>query len=308
MRPVAARQGPAAGRWVWGLSGAVTLAVLAILGGLFAARAGTTPDGALSAMPSHVITVPQPVTSLDVRSYGAEIRVTTGPGRLTRIAETITYSSRDAGPPAVTETVSGGRLTLAAPACASSGCEVGFDVTVPAGVTVAAASQGGPVLVAGVAAASVDSGGGQVRAAGIRGPLTARTDGGPLLLDGVAGPLRADTGGAQLLARDVAAATAAVTTEGGGAGIEFTVPPRAVTVRTDGGPALLVVPGGPYALSTDSGGGQQFVGIAANPAAHRSITVTSGGGPLEIQPAGGPALVPPIPRLAPDSPLPAGQP
>jgi hypothetical protein len=49
------------------------------------------------------------------------------------------------------------------------------------------------------------------------------------------------------------------------------------------------VPGGPYALNaTSDGGGPQSVGIATDPAAHRSITVTSGGGSLEIEPAAGP--------------------
>jgi hypothetical protein len=42
------------------------------------------------------------------------------------------------------------------------------------------------------------------------------------------------------------------------------------------------VPGGPYALTVDSDGGPQSIGIAARPAAERSITVMSGGGPLVI--------------------------
>ena len=62
-----------------------------------------------------------------------------------------------------------------------------------------------------------------------------------------------------------------------------------MTVSTDGGAVRLAVPGGPYALSADSGGGgPQSVGIATDPAASRSITVSSGGGPLDIEPTTGP--------------------
>jgi hypothetical protein len=69
----------------------------------------------------------------------------------------------------------------------------------------------------------------------------------------------------------------------------FSAAPDSVTMSTDGGPARLVVPGGPYALNADNnGGGPQSVGIATDPAAPRSITVISGGGPLVIEPTTGP--------------------
>jgi hypothetical protein len=56
-----------------------------------------------------------------------------------------------------------------------------------------------------------------------------------------------------------------------------------VTVSTDGGDAQLAVPGGPYALTANSDGGSQPpAGIATDPQAHRSITVSSGGGALLI--------------------------
>jgi len=58
-----------------------------------------------------------------------------------------------------------------------------------------------------------------------------------------------------------------------------------VTVSTDGGSATLNVPGGPYSVAADSeGGGQTTVEVPTAPNAHRSLTVNSGGGPLEILP------------------------
>ena len=193
------------------------------------------------------------------------------------------------GLPAVVQWVYGGRLTLADPACETSDCSVSFAVTVPPDVTATVATEGGPVTVAGIAGANLDSGGGPVNAVKISGALTVITGGGPLVLDGLAGPLRADTGGGPLSARDVAATTATVTTGGGDASVIFSAAPDTVTVSTDGGQARLVVPGGPYALNaTSDQGGPQSVGIATDPAARRSITVISGGGPLVIEPAAGP--------------------
>ena len=46
----------------------------------------------------------------------------------------------------------------------------------------------------------------------------------------------------------------------------------------------VTVPGGPYALTADSGGGPESIGIATNPDAARSITVSSAGGPLTVGP------------------------
>ena len=278
------------GRWVWGLSGLVTAAALAIPGTRLIVSAGV-PGAYATAQPQHAVTrtvtVPQPVTSLTVHSYGAAVQVAAGPTRRVRVTETLVYDNRAGGPPAVAQSVSGGHLSLSDPECAASDCAVSFAVTVPPDVTVAVATEGGPVTVSGTAGASLDSGGGPVIATRIGGPLTVSTGGGSLLLDGLAGALRADTGGGSVSAGSVAAATAVVITGGGPARIAFSATPETVTLSTDGGSALLAVPGGPYALTADSEGGPEQVGIATSPAAHRSITVGSGGGPLWIEPPAG---------------------
>jgi hypothetical protein len=248
--------------------------------------AGTSQNGAVTAFPLQTITVTQHVTSLNVQSYGAPVRVTAGPGYPVHLTETIMFDPQNGGPPAVTQLVSRGRLTLAAPSCANSDCSVGFDVTVPAGVAVTAASDGGPVTVYGTAGASLDSGSGPVRATGIDGPLTVTSDGGGVIVDGLTGPLHVDTGSGTLLARGVAAATTTAITGGGGARISFVTAPDAVLVNTDSGAATLALPDGAYALTADSGGGPQQVEIATDPAASASISVSTGGGPLLIEPAG----------------------
>jgi hypothetical protein len=276
------------GRWVWGLSGLVTAAALAVPGARLITSPGT-PDNVF-VRPQHVAirteTVPQPVTSLLVQSYGGRVQVASGQVNRVQVTETIAYGPPDGPPPAVTQSVSGGRLSLSDPACINSGCNVDFAVTVPPDVTVTARTEGGSVAVSGTAGATLDSGGGPVRATLIGGPLTVNTGGGPLALQGVSGPLRAETDGGTLIARDIAAATATIATGGGAAAVTFVAAPEKVSVSTDGGPAIVAVPGGPYKLTADSGGGPQSVGIATDPAALPSIRVYSGGGPLRIESSG----------------------
>jgi hypothetical protein len=60
-----------------------------------------------------------------------------------------------------------------------------------------------------------------------------------------------------------------------------------VDIATDGGDATVLIPGGPYALTADSGGASQVVGIPTSPAATSTLTVTTGGSHLEIEPPPG---------------------
>jgi hypothetical protein len=89
-----------------------------------------------------------------------------------------------------------------------------------------------------------------------------------------------------------------------------------VQVDTGGGAADLSVPGGPYALTADDGGGgPELISIATNPAATRSIIVSTNGGPLRINAgavgdsgskAGGAGvrIGPPKPPVLPKPPVP----
>jgi hypothetical protein len=254
------------GRWVWGLSGLVTAAALGIPLAHLITGVGD-PQGAL---PQNVVTrtetVPQPVTSVVVDSYGGQVQVVSGPVSRVQVTETIMYDQQ-AGLPAVVQSVSAGRLALSSRACASTGCSVDFRMTVPPGVTATVSTGGGQVTVSGTAGANLDSGGGPATATLIGGPLTVVTDGG------------------NLLARDIAAATATIVTGGGDATVAFSAAPKSVKLSTDGGTAVLAVPGGPYAVTADSGGGQESLAIATDPAARPTLTVSSGGGALRIEPA-----------------------
>jgi hypothetical protein len=280
------RQVARSGRWLWGLCGLVTAAALAVPGARLIVSAGDSPALARPAPPpqpvrvdieTRTVTVSQPVTSLNVQGYDGLMQVTAAPVTHVQVIETIAYYGT---PPAVVQSVSSGRLTLADPACANDSCSVSFDVRVPPSVSVTAT--GGPVVISGISGATLNSGGTPVSASDIHGPLTVTTGGGPLQIDGLTGPLRASTDGGQVIATDVTAPTTVVTTGSGPAQIAFASVPESVTVSTDGGLVTLHVPGGPYALTANSDGAPQLIGIATSAAAPRSITVITGGGALII--------------------------
>ena len=281
------------GRWIWRLSGLITAALLVFVAAHLIAKAGQPEYAQPRATTIRTVTVAQPVTSLTVQSYGGSVQITGAPVDRVQITETLMYNAPSgnlsaepvalpAGAPTMAQSVSGGHLSLGDPECASSNCSVSFAVTVPSAATVSVDTEGGSISVSGIAGANLDSGGGPVNATRIGGPLTVGTDGGSLQLTGLTGPLSADTGGGSLAALGVASATATVTTGSGGASMIFSAAPDSVTVSTDGGSARLAVPGGPYALTADSDGGPQSIQITTSPAAQRSITVTSDGGPLVV--------------------------
>jgi hypothetical protein len=196
------------GRWIWRLSGLITAAVLVFVGAHLIARAGQPEYAQPQSTAIRTVTVPQPVTSLTVQSYGGSVQVTGAPVGQVQITETLLYdaqagggatvahavptgplgaspaaalSALPSGAPAVAQSLSGGRLSVGDPECASSDCSVSFAVTVPSDVTVTVTTEGGSISVSGVAGANLDSGGGLVRATEIGGPLTVSTDGGPFV-------------------------------------------------------------------------------------------------------------------------------
>jgi hypothetical protein len=304
-------------RWVWGLSGLATAAVLTLPGLRLVTNPGLHIQPQQNGAVTRHLLAAASITSLVVESQGGPVRVRAGSHHDVQVTERISYDE-SAGPPPVRDSISGGRLTLADPACATSDCTVGFVVTVPAAVFTTVTTQGGPVSVSGMAEADVNSGGGPVTLAHISGPLTVGTGGGSLDLDGLTGTLHADTGGGPLSAVGIDGAatistgggslavtgltgslqadsgggpaaltglraqTATITTGGGSGRVVFAAAPELVNLSTDGGPAALEVPGGPYALNADSDGGPESVGIATGPSASRSLTVTSSGGSLLV--------------------------
>jgi hypothetical protein len=321
-RPAAPR-----GRWIWRVSGVATVAALtAASAGIISHQDGSAQYADPMRVMTKSLTVPQPVTGLRVLTSGMPVQVTTGPGTRVRVTELIQYDPQGGdlpffpkgsvirydpkagaiqadpngdGLPALA-TVSGKLLTLDGTPCDAYACAVSFAVTVPRGTSATLSTAGGDVIVSGTTGTRVDSGGGNVYAAGLRGPLSVSTGSGSLMVNGLDGPLSVDASGGSVDANALATPTATVITGGGDAWLGFTVAPGAVMTSTDGGGALIAVPAGPYALTADSGGGPQAIAVATDPAARRAISVASGGGPLQVEPpsAGSLPPIPPLPSLS----------
>ena len=271
-RPQAVR-----GRWIWLLTGTITFVTIGTLSGWAIVRAERTPSyqAPTTVLPVRTLTVTQPVTALNVQSYGAPIKVTTTHGGPVTIAEMISYQGTR---PAVTHRVSHSLLTLAAPACANSDCEVAFSVTVPSGVQVTAAADGGSVSVIGTGAADIDSGGGPVYAASIGGPLTVTAEGGQVTVAHAAGA-DIDSGGGSVTATGIDGKLS-VRAEGGGVNVS-----QAPTAAIDsgGGPVYAAGIGGPLTVAAE--GGQVTVSGAG------TTQVDSGGGPVTANTISGPLSV-----------------
>lgn len=232
------------GRLVWGASGLVTAVLLMIP----AVRLTTHPS-TTSPAPELLRTysIPQPVSSVDIASDGNPVRIIGAD--VSRVQVTIAYAGKAGAPPGP-GTVSRGRLTLSESGCDDGGwCADAFTLTVPRATSADISTAGGPATVT-----------------------------------GLSGTLRADSGGGPVSAQSLTAADVVVTTEGGPAMLGFGAAPRTVTVTSGGGPAQVRVPGGPYALNADSGGGPEAVGVATNPGAGRRLLISTGGGPLQVDP------------------------
>jgi hypothetical protein len=313
-RPAATDRPTERGRWIWAVSGLVTIAALCVPVALLVTRGPDNGQGPPeSAVPSRTVTVAATVTSLSVASYGSPIRVTTGPVRHVTVRESINYDRGNGVAPAVTDQVSDGRLTLAAPACATSDCSVAFTVTVPSGIAVTADSDGGNITVTDAAAANLDagggsvqaghingpltisaqgggitvanvtspagaslnSGGGPIQATGINGPLTVSAEGGGVAVNGLTGNLQADTGGGPFSGDSVTAGRVSVIAEGGGVGLTLSTAPAYLLVDTGGGPANVTFDAAPTAVTVSTDGGFAILNVPGGP---YSVTADSDGG------------------------------
>ncbi len=286
-------------RWPWALAGLVVAAVLAIPAGRLITTAGMPAlQETISAHPQptvfRTVTISAPVTQLSVQSYGAPIQVMGSSGHDVQVTESIAGDASNGQPPAVQQSLSGGHLSLSDPACANSRCSVDFVITMPASVTASAASGGAPLRVFGVAGAVLDSGGGPVQAGQITGPLTVTSEGGAVLLGGMAS------------APDVPAKPIAPSAPGKPGASQVSLSPVKVSKAVPV-PGLTAGAGGPGVtgtLTVDTGGGPLEAEGVSSPdatvttaggqaridfsAAPDKVTVSTGGGPALLSVPGGP--------------------
>jgi DUF4097 and DUF4098 domain-containing protein YvlB len=227
---------------------------------------------------------------------GASLDSGGGPVQATHIDGPLTVSSED-GQITVSDVSAPGGVNLDSGGGPVQATHIDGPLTV--------GSEDGGITVSDVTAPGVnlDSGGGPIQVGRMHSPLTLASEDGNVTVNGLTGDLDADTGGGSFAA-SLAAGRASVQTEDGSAALTFSTaaayvfvdtgggpaqltfdrPPTAVMLSTENGSASLSVPGGPYAVEAETEGGSQTVEIPTAPTARRSLTVSTGGGPLEIVP------------------------
>lgn len=268
------------GGWIWSAVGVVTILALAVPGTWAFTRAGNAggfPQQS-AAVPTRTVVVTHPVTALSVESYGAPIRVVGRPVSQVTVTEAISFDPDMGGPPQVTDRVTRGLLTLAAPACQQQDCSVGFTVIVPSGIAVSAVGDSGPVGVSGAKTTTIDSGGGPVTATDISGQLTVNAEGGDVTVSRAAAAVL-DSGGGSVTATGIAG-DLAVQANGGPVSVSGA---GAADLNSGGGPVTAADISGPLRVTAEGGS----ITVTHAP----SADLDSGGGPVTVASVHGPLHV-----------------
>jgi putative adhesin len=198
--------------------------------------------------PATTFTVTAPVTTLVVKGGTGSITVT-GSGRKTILVSQRASFSKT--PPATTHVVSGTTLTLGYTCPAQLVCGMAYDVQVPRGVGVRAATSAGSITLTSLA-----------------GPVTAQTNAGLISATGLS------------------SRTADLKSNAGGINAAFTAAPGSVHASTNVGPITISVPGSAsYQIQTRTYVGTSTVTVPKDAASPHTITASSDLGSITISPS-----------------------
>ncbi|WP_336209233.1 DUF4097 family beta strand repeat-containing protein [Nonomuraea sp. LPB2021202275-12-8] len=192
--------------------------------------------------------VTEKVTALQVETDAGDIEVIESDRQGIHVTERITWRKNK---PVTSHGTRGGTLTLAFTCpggwMGDAGCDVGYQVEIPRGLRVKAVSDSGKVTLQ-----------------DLSGDVEANSDSGTIEAEGLTGK------------------QVATKTDSGDITLTFTAQPGKVETKTDSGTSVVRVPQGPYkvALTTDSG--NKKIDTVHDPAAPRSITMSSDSGDVEV--------------------------
>ncbi len=188
--------------------------------------------------------VGEPVHTLVVKADTGDIRVTGG-GTAVQVTEHQSY--QDKVPAATHGVAADGTLTLTY-SCPDHNCAVGYDVKVPAGTVVRAATDTGSVQLGGLSA-----------------EVEARTQTGTVQATGISGP------------------KVRLTTETGSVTAAFAGVPTALTATTQTGSILLQVPkNAAYVVDASAQTGSTTVGVPQDSRSTRTISASAQTGSVTV--------------------------
>jgi hypothetical protein len=180
-----------------------------------------------------------------------EIGNVTITGRNQPGVQVIAFATYSTTAPDITRTISGGTLTLGYTCPAQTPCRVTFDIGVPSGIAVSAA-----------------------------------TNTGSIWLNGLAGTATAKVGAGYIFATGLTAQTASFSTDAGGITAAFSSPPVDVTATTVLGTIEIQVPVTvTYRMITNIVGGNVTVSVPQSTTAARTITVGTNLGNVHVTPS-----------------------
>ena len=212
---------------------------------------------------SETKTLDQAVTSvkLDGRSGDVTVRGQVGLAKVT-VQRTIKY--HDSVPNKDTYRVDGGVLVLSGD-CGND-CDVDYEVTVPAGLSVTGKTSSGDIELNNV------------------GPVDVSTTSGQLTLTDVTGSVKAGTSNGDIQGAGLHGGTVQATTSNGAIDLVLREPAD-VTARTSNGDIKLGMPTGSYRVDTTNNNGHRKIGIAQDPNGHNHLDLSTDNGEIEVVPA-----------------------
>ncbi|ONH31891.1 DUF4097 family beta strand repeat-containing protein [Pseudofrankia asymbiotica] len=147
-------------------------------------------------------------------------------------------------------------------------CDATLRLAVPAGVTVVARSSSG-----------------DIRAAGLAGPIDLHTSSGDVSADGCSGTARLSTSSGDVRATHLGAATVYAHSSSGDVKVDLTVAPTDVEATTSSGNVRVTVPAGSetYDATANTSSGDDSVRVATDPRSARRIEARSSSGDVSIR-------------------------
>ncbi|MET8868820.1 DUF4097 family beta strand repeat-containing protein [Nonomuraea sp. NPDC004580] len=234
----------------------MTMRKVALIAGLAGVAALTTACGVADALneDSAAYDVTGQVAALQVTTDAGTIEVIGSDRRDIRVTELLSWRKSK---PTTKHQVRGDTLELSFTCPTTWGfgsigvnCDVAYRVEVPKATRVRLASDSGDMTLT-----------------GLSGDVEATSDSGVIKGDGLTGK------------------RVVTKTDSGDMNLAFAGPPDVLTTDTDSGDTVVRVPEGPYRVKTTSDSGDENIKTAHDPAAQRSINLSTDSGRLELAPA-----------------------
>lgn len=246
-----------------GVGGLVALVMLALVALWLLDRVGptTTEQRSFSMGPG--------TTRLHVEVGTASVRLTSTDGSEIRVQRTVRHGWRA---PQIEERTDGARAVIEAdcPGFLGGGCDVRYDIAVPAGHDVELSASSGDLEVRGIEARSL---------------RTTVSSGRTTIVD-VDGPLEIRSSAGEVSAIELRSGRVSADVSSGSVRMDFSAAPTDVAVSASSGSVTVQLPsaGNPYRVQATSSSGDARIDVPTDPGSPRSVEVSVSSGDVDVRP------------------------